>query len=419
MPIGSLLAPPSFAGERRRFAPAARVLTCGFALALCGFGAVGCGEGAADGEQALAPAVAGDGTPTGAEGSRSAKDAPVRVPNLATRAERWTAQLGEFLSVGPVQGTWVVTTSTSAATWQIAPHPTDPELALMAQAAADPNPDPKLRPTEVVSRSAVPRLFFEAPAWLFFANYRLEGDSSLDPLPHDPSALRLSWRPVHTRETSTERRVWFSQKTGRLLSIQDRSRDGRVMRSVACLDAGAATLPVPESLQLSPCCGRQPELVTASDIRRATAAPYSIFEPAWLPAGFMRIRADYRVAPLGPTSGTQEVHRATLLYSDGLALLSVLIAPVPDMNAILSHYGKMPPRSDDPQPCPGLPEKTTEVRDVDRVVRMRTDVCRTLLSREDVEEGLSFVLMGRNELPLEDYVRAIAKLKRVEEIEKP
>jgi hypothetical protein len=332
----------------------------------------------------------------------------VRVRELATRAERYTGALGHFLNTGPSEGTWSVQKPNRIQTWIFAPHPTETEAMLVA----DVDETGARRGIEVVHRGAVPRLFFEAPSWLFFANYAIDGEPVLAPLEGTAAAVLVTWRPVHDGGGLTERRAWFDRDTAELLQIEDRSRTGHVMRAVRRHPGAASAIQLPSGEDAG-CCGRPLANVAADDIRRALMAPFSIYEPAVLPHGFVRIRADYRASAIEDAPEAAPIHFATLLYSDGLALLSLVIAPRPDMNAIMAQYGRMPARAGDPDSCPGLPKEVGEVHDARAVVRMRSDICRTVLRRDDVAEDLSVMLMGRNELSLDTYVRAISGLRPV------
>ncbi|MGE0192354.1 MAG: hypothetical protein AB7T63_09975 [Planctomycetota bacterium] len=333
---------------------------------------------------------------------------PVRLREIAARAERYTAALGHFLAVGPTDGTWTVENPNRLVTWRFAPHPDETEAHVLAELGEHDVP----QRIEVVHRSAIPRLFFEAPSWLFFANFAPEGPPVMAPLEAAETAVQIIWRPVHDGGGLTSRHVWFDRETAQLLRIEDRSRAGHVVRTVRRRIGAPALLQLPKD-DVPGCCGRPLATHAADDIRRALAAPFEVFEPAMLPPGYIRIRADYRASDLEEEGEPVEVHRATLLYSDGLGLISLVIAPRPDLDAIVSHYGQMPAREGDPNGCPGLPASTSEVRDTRSVIRMRQDVCRTLLRRDDVAEDLSVMLLGRNELPLEAYVRAISGLRRV------
>lgn len=333
---------------------------------------------------------------------------PVRLREIAARAERYTASLGHFLDVGPTDGTWTVENPNRVVTWRFAPHPDETEAIVLAELGDHDVP----QRIEVVHRSAIPRLFFEAPSWLFFANYAPEGAPVMAPLEGADNAVQIVWRPVHDGGGLTSRHAWFDRDSAELLRVEDRSRAGHVVRAVRRHPGATDVLDLPKA-DVPGCCGRPLVTHAADDIRRALAAPFEVYEPAMLPPGYVRIRADYRASDLDEAETPVEVHRATLLYSDGLGLISLVIAPRPDLDAIVSHYGRMPSRDGDPNGCPGLPTAASEVRDTRSVIRMRQDVCRTLLRRDDVAEDLGVMLLGRNELPLEAYVRAIGGLKRV------
>ncbi len=390
--------------------------------AFAGVALVACGLVSCGGEGASSPR-----SPDADEGSELRTNGVVST--VAARAERFTASLGRFLDVGPTAGTWSVKQAHHHVAWRFALHPTETESLLISRVGSN----GLLAPIQVVPRNAVPRLFFEAPSWLFFANYEPEGPPSRAPLKDAENAVRIVWRPVHEGAGDTSRHAWFDAESATLIRVEDHSRAGRVVRSIWREPGVDDALAVPTE-DVPPCCGRPVASQAADDLRRALAAPFPIYEPERLPAGYVRIRADYRACDLAASKDDGEavpaggkdglschdgaspgaVRRATLLYSDGLGLISVVIAPRDELDAIVTHYGRLPPDGGDPEACTALPDGISDdVTGSAPVVRMREDTCRTILRRDDVDANVSVMLMGRNELPLAAYVRAISAWKRV------
>ena len=343
-------------------------------------------------------------------------DSPPPVEKSREEAEQlqqWKRALGDFLSRGPTGGSWAITTPHAEHCLAFAPHPKDPESTLVADIQKGEDGQAEITQLVGVARGSVPLHFFKAPPWLFFLNYELRGEPEPDPVPGYPEAVRLTWGPKHDEATLTSRHVWVDAKRVQVVQVEDRSRTGHPIQTVTRRRALTVTIS-PSEDELATCCRPQPPKVTADDPERARAAPFPVYEPVTLPEAFVRIRADYRsdrLDPDDPLSGY--VRRATLLYSDGLALLSVMVGPRADLNAIQGHYAKMKPRDDDPNACPGLPASPKELRESKAIVRMRADGCRTVLRRDDVEEELSVMVMGRNELPTEAYLEAILDLQPI------
>ena len=104
---------------------------------------------------------------------------------------------------------------------------------------------------------------------------------------------------------------------------------------------------------------------------------------------------------------------ASLLYSDGLGLISVGIGTRSDMDALQQRLIAMGPGDGEPGGCSTLPPDQGYVEvEGQRVIRRRTDTCRTVL-RLDGFEGVSVTLLARNELPGDEYVKVMESLARV------
>ncbi|MDA1193655.1 MAG: hypothetical protein O2894_00565 [Planctomycetota bacterium] len=337
------------------------------------------------------------------------------------RADKWTSQLGRFLEQGPEPGSWQTRSLSCLYTHYLAPHPRKPDVVLIAQVGPEGSAPPR-----AVSRWLVPRFFFRAPAHLFFSNYvRTEGPIS-EEIDDGTRCWRVHWGPRDQVEGLTERIVWFAQVGGEVVQVEDRARNGQVIRSVRRLarDTGSwdpaefdpATLEHIESEPPDPSV--DPER-TLADL--ATKASFDVYAPRYLPPGFVLVRSTFDVRdaatmpasanPASPERATAPVQLLSQLYSDGLGLISVGVALTRDMDAIESLTDGMT-ELNSPTPCPGLPAEPRDVRHEGATVRMRTDSCRTVLRRDDLT-GVSVTIIGRNEIGPDEYLRMMASLQRL------
>jgi hypothetical protein len=104
---------------------------------------------------------------------------------------------------------------------------------------------------------------------------------------------------------------------------------------------------------------------------------------------------------------------ATLVYSDGLGSIVVTVAPAADMDAVEAMAARREEHRTGPEPCPTLPELTGDLREGGLLIRRRADLCRTVL-RVDGLEGVSVAVVGRNEVPGDEYVRVVRGLARLD-----
>ena len=338
--------------------------------------------------------------------------------SVHTTADKWTRRLGVFLQNGPSDGTWETQFLSCVYTQYIAPHPARPDIYVIAQVDAD-----GVRQPVAVSRWLVPRHFFRAPAHLFFSNYvRSEGPIQ-EKLDDGTPCWRVHWAPRENPDGLTERIVWFTQVGGDVAQVEDRSRTGHLIRRVrrVAKDTGSWR---PEDVDMEALTyveQERPTQTTDPDdtlIALSAKAPFDVYAPAYLPAGFVLVRSTYDVrdasrSPGALTTSVQDapVQLVSQLYSDGLALISVGVALRRDMDIIETMTAGMV-ESDDPAGCPGLPADPRIVREDDQVIRMRSDTCRTVLRRDDLGD-VSVTIIGRNELPVEEYLRMIGTLRPV------
>jgi hypothetical protein len=305
----------------------------------------------------------------------------------------------------------------------IALHPKHPEYFVIAQIDKD-----GVRKPLAVSRWLIPRHFFRSPTHLFFSNYlRTEGPTR-EELEDGTKTWRVHWAPRYHHDGLTERLVWFTEVGGEVVQIEDRSRSGRMIRRMTrrSKDTGAWNVADVDLETLEHLSGERPDRTADPEQDLAHArkqAPFDVYRPYYLPPGFVLVRASYTVADASLTPGEEPpdgaapapetpVQLVSQLYSDGLALISVGVAPKEDMNVIESMTAGMAD-ADDPAACPGVPQDIADLRQNGSVIRMRTDTCRIVLRRDDLEQ-VSVTVIGRNELPVEEYLRLIGSLKRVE-----
>jgi len=360
-----------------------------------------------------------------------------RTGRSGRSADKWTGRLGKFLRTGPTGGTWETRSLSCVYTSYVAPHPTEPGSFIIAQV----DEGGAKRPL-VVSRWLVPRHFFRAPAHLFFSNYERTEGPMRDELDDGTKTWRVHWGPRDEREGLTERIVWFSVVGGEVVQVEDRSRSGHLLRRVRRIatDTGVWDPRHLRTKDLEHVHTEEPTTDVDPERRlqhSCAQAPFDVYEPAYLPPGFVLVRSSYTVADASlnpgersPARGAGEasptkappgvpgkpqgtpVQLVSQLYSDGLALISVGVAPREDMNTIESLTAGMAD-ADDPASCPGLPGEPRDIRQNGSVIRMRRDTCRIVLRRDDLA-GVSVTIIGRRELPDAEYLRMIGSLERVE-----
>lgn len=360
------------------------------------------------------------------DGRRARQQATAPTPHWRGTTDKWTGRLGKFLAKGPDGGTWESRFLSSVCQHYIRPHPTRDGVFQIARVGPD-GP----RDAQSVSRWLVPRHFFRAPSALFFSNYERSEEPMRETLPDGTDTWRVHWAPRAHPEGLTERRVWFTVDTGEVVQVEDHSRAGRMIRRVRRVSLGtgdwdpdapgAEPLPSCEVAPPDPHADPEQMLLEAVDV-----APFPVYAPTHVPAGFVLVRSSYTVClatastetlqnePVPNVNAEASVHLVTQLYSDGMALISVAIAPPEDLDVIEATTGSMGD-STEPGTCPGLPADPREIRQDDSVVRMRTDVCRTVLRRDDLP-GVSVSIIGRNELPAEEYLRMIGSLRQIESL---
>ena len=340
-----------------------------------------------------------------------------------TRADKWTSRLGLFLQKGPSPGTWETRAFNCLYTHYIAPHPTKSDAVVIAQVSAKGVSAPR-----AVSRWLVPRFFFRAPAHLFFSNYvRTEGPIG-DEIEDGTKCWRVHWAPRDNLDGLTERIVWFAQVGGHVVQVEDRARNGHLIRRVrrSAEDTGKwdpADIDAEDLLHIE---STQPDSNSDPDrtlVALARKAPFAVYQPSYMPAGFVLVRATYEVrdAATSPAGGTapnlegepkaQPVKLLSQLYSDGLALISVGVAFRRDMDTIERLTAGMT-EMDSPTACPGLPGEPRDILHQGATIRMRSDACRTVVRRDDLE-GVSVTIIGRNEIPNDEYLRMVATLEAV------
>jgi hypothetical protein len=328
----------------------------------------------------------------------------------AGAADKWTSVLGKFLAKGPKGGTWETTFLSCVYTHYLGPHPDKPDLYLIAEVK-----DGQADKARAVSRWLIPRHFFRAPAPIFFSNYTRSGAPVREQLDGRTNTWRVQWRPRSNFEglVDTERRVWFSIEEGDVVQVEDRSRTGTVIRRIRRTSKGTGTwdpakaaAEAVDTTQLEPPDPHaDPERTLASVVGEA---PFPVYVPRYRPPGFVLVRSSYTVFDPETLGQDDRVQIVSQLYSDGLALISLGIAPSGDMGVIEQMMSGMA----DPglTPCPGLPTEPRDIRHDGVTIRMRTDSCRTVVRRDDLA-GISVTLIGRNELPSDEYLRMIGSLE--------
>jgi hypothetical protein len=315
-------------------------------------------------------------------------DAPVRVRAIAP----WPGDAGKVL-VGRVEAT--------------APGgaPADPTTAQAGQ-------------VKVFARERLATYVSDAPRHLFFRNYAPAGAPTPATTRDGVSALRVDWVPRHSLGGDTGRRIWYERETFEVVQVEDRSYHGRLLHGLYRIARDPGPMEPPATAAEPPS-----RLPPGWRPRRASEAPFAVPSPSWLPPGFEPTGDGYHEWPVPgsprfdmserPRGGRERSERRTmrvamLTYSDGLATLSVHVAPPEDVDA-MQALAERRDEHRDPAACPSLPGATGVVTEGALVIRRRADACRTVL-RVDEAEGPSVVLIGRNELPGDAYIRVVRSL---------
>lgn len=337
-----------------------------------------------------------------------------------------TEGLRAFLERGPTTGMWETRRLYSARRAYFAPMPGDASRILMAPVPGEKTPTGCQTCDEPCSytRPQVMQFFFESPSDLFFRNYQMIKAPEAAELLDGRKAYVAVWAPRRREGGLSEREVWFDRVTGEVVQIEDYSRSGHLIRRARKLsdDTGDWDPAEFDKRDGPVCCADCPSdwLSEAEQLELiADEAEFPIFRPVNLPHGFRFVRGDYRevaVARVGTASDdtSPPARIVTLLYSDGMALISMGLGPTPDMNALEEVYAEMRRQrapEDDTQACPTLPAQPRRIPIRGTTVRLRSDDCRTVLRRDDVG-GMSVTLLGRNELTVDEYLEVIAVLER-------
>ena len=77
------------------------------------------------------------------------------------------------------------------------------------------------------------------------------------------------------------------------------------------------------------------------------------------------------------------------------------------------NAARMSSTTADGEGCPGLEQEPRKVRSEGKLVRLRSDTCRTVMRRDDLGD-VSVTVLGRNELSAEQYLRVIQSLEPLE-----
>lgn len=395
-----------------------------------------CGSGSS-GEVQAAPGASGDPA-IGERGEsvrgRSAAESELREQGALRQTEllQGDAEIAtadrifrEFLARGPMErGAWKVKRLDQERTVYVAPHPTDAhKILLLGCASCTPNPG---EPCAYPRRAAV-RLFFEAPSKLFGGCYGLSRAEVHETA--DARAFELEYRPFFITGKKTRRTVTVDLEKKRVVAIRDQSRDGYLLRSIEYLGASTGEWdptsfdPNDQNHCKKKACGRACDPVSSQIEKVRANSEFPLLLPDFVPSGFKLIRAFYHEGAVTKGSADPDaqgvpVRLNILLYSDGMALISVAIAPRADMDLLEMDLSAMGPGAAIEGGCPqaALPKGERQVNaEGGRVIRVRSGECRTVFRRDGVrtgnrEESLSVTLLCRNELPADAYLRMIASV---------
>jgi len=323
------------------------------------------------------------------------------------------ARLHRFLEDGPGEGLWQLHTLDGTSEWLVAASPDDATCLLVARLDEDGRPGR----ARVWEKHRLARFFLPGDLELFFRNYRLLEQTVVD----EGSRNRIVavWLPRADLGGDTGRTLWLDARSGEVVRLEDRSYMGNCLRCLLRLstDAPSLGLALPDA---EGACHRLPaEEGPPSAARLARRVPFVLLEPTWLPEGYELIAARYREMPVGtpePGAGDESAPRcvglATLEYSDGLANVGIGVAPPDDMDAFERWMASLP-LPDDPEACPPVPEAGRDIARDGEVIRRRRDRCRTVL-RLDGRGDVSVLLLGRNEIPEDEYLHILASVAPVQ-----
>ena len=321
-------------------------------------------------------------------------------------------RLHAFMEHGPGAGLWQLHTLDGTSEWMAADHPRDATCLLVSRVEEGGRPG-KVR---IWDKHRLARFFIPGSLELFFRNYRLWEQTVIEE--GADSHLHAIWVPRADLGGDTGRTLWVNRSTGEVERLEDRSYIGNCVRCLLRLSPDAPPLGIPDP-EAGASCRRFPaeEELPSAD-RLAGRVPFTILEPTFLPAGFSLIAANYRQLEVdcrGP-DGIEEPPRcvglAYLQYSDGLVNIGIGIALPEDMDAFEAWMATRPVE-DDPDACPPLPEEARPLTADGELIRRRRDRCRTVL-RLDGRAEVSVLLLGRNEIPEDEYLHVIASVAPVQ-----
>lgn len=340
----------------------------------------------------------------------------VASPSRGQRGIDGRERMHTFMTEGPAAGLWQMHTLDGIAEWLVGAHPKDAGCVLVARL----DESGKSRPVQVWSRNRVARFFVPGEEDLFFRNYRQFGALVLEEGPG--RGFRSTWVPRHEWGGETGRSVWVDPVSHEVVRFEDRSWEGNCVRCLLRLSPEDPDLALPEEPMEDVQCGYREWASKPPDLGRLAAiVPFPLLEPTWLPPGFELVAANYRAFVFQEHDGESEdegdegrtVRLAWLAYSDGLADISLGIALPADMDALEAAVAAQPDRSgEDSEACPPIPEPVPPVAAGGVLIRRRRDHCRTVL-RLDGRQGVSVSLLGRNEIPEDEYIHVISSVARV------
>lgn len=317
-------------------------------------------------------------------------------------------RLHAFIEDGPGAGLWQLHTLDGTSEWIVADHPRDATCLLVARIVGGEGPG-KVR---IWEKHRLARFFLPGSLDLFFQNYRLLGEMEIEE--DGRPQLHTVWLPRADLGGDTGRTVWIDRESGEVVRLEDRSYIGNCVRCLIRLSADALPLGLPPE-GAGAQCRRVPESEKAPSAERlAGRAPFTILAPTFLPDGFDLVAANFRQLQLddaGPgASGVppRSVDLAYLHYSDGLANISLGIALPEDMDTFEGWMATRP-MEDDPEACPPMPDEARPLTADGELIRRRRDRCRTVL-RLDGRSEVSVLLLGRNEIPEDEYLHVIASV---------
>ncbi len=339
-----------------------------------------------------------------------------------------TVALTSLARSGPADGRWSYQDSRRTSNQVLSRDPSDAGV-LHLRPVGDKNARTKTMPVDVIAR-----VFF-GNVQRFLANYRPCEAATPDAVVSAELAasqgaagrdvLRVRWCSV-SGDTGPFRHVWMDALTHEIARLEDRTRDGHLIRQLnfTRLSPDEFVPPVPGSAEKAKASLPALSSRTMANFDEfVSRVEIPIYEPAELPPRYARTEFGFDNRPYG-SAGTP-LRVAWIGYDEGVMQMNLFIAPPEDMvrleaisrTAALNKggaHGGGASGTDAPVPggCASMPIDTPEEifeSEGAVTVRVRSDGCRIVVRRDDLP-GVAIALVGSAATPRDAYIRTIRNL---------